>query len=70
MRNFSPLEIYRLYSMGAYLDVRASLFIYSATGTALKVFGAGERRRDTVQRNNHLGGALAKRTISLFTVAL
>ena len=39
MRNFSPLWIYRLYIIGAYLDVRASLFtfgrIYSATVTAL-----------------------------------
>ena len=24
MRNFSPLKIYRLYTIGAYLDVRAS----------------------------------------------
>ena len=42
IRNFSTLYIYRLYTIGAYLEVRASLFtfgIYSATGTSLKMFG-------------------------------
>ena len=28
MRNFSPLKIYRLYTLGAYLEVRASLFTF------------------------------------------
>ena len=32
MRNFSPLYIYRLYTIpvGAYLDVRASLFTFKS----------------------------------------
>ena len=29
MRNFSPLWIYRMYFIGAYLDVRASLFTFA-----------------------------------------
>ena len=46
MRNFFPLKMYRLYTISAYLDVRAILFTFNSAVHVLhcRCLGAGERR--------------------------
>ena len=62
IRNFSPLQIYRLYTIGAYLDVRASLFTFAGriyactfvqryTVTALQMFGNQYSNTQSRQRS-------------------